>query len=137
MNELEKAHAAHIAAMERAWLWMENQADGQSKGGHATFDLMTLREERDALRAAIDAAPQPAVAAGWVMGGYSAADMAAQGAEQFRAGQASMLAAGERKPLDAAQRRALLESVDHYNFPGDLIRATEAAHGIAAQQGDA
>lgn len=53
---------AHIEAMERAWLWMENQADSQSKGGHATFDLMMLREERDALRAAIDAAPttQPA-----------------------------------------------------------------------------
>lgn len=46
--------SAHIAAMERAWLWMENQADGQSKGGHATFDLLMLREERDALRAAID-----------------------------------------------------------------------------------
>lgn len=48
---------AHIEAMERAWLWMENQADSQSKGNHATFDLMMLREERDALRAAIDAAP--------------------------------------------------------------------------------
>lgn len=47
---------AHIKAMERAWLWMENQADSQSKGGHATFDLMMLREERDALRAAIDVA---------------------------------------------------------------------------------
>ena len=47
---------AYIAAMERAWLWMENQVDAQSKGGHATFDLMMLREERDALRAAIDAA---------------------------------------------------------------------------------
>lgn len=83
-------------------------------------DLAKLRAQLEAIGAA----------------GYSAGDMAAQGAEQFRAGQASMLAAGERKPLDAAQRRALLESVDHYNFPGDLIRATEAAHGIAAQQGD-
>lgn len=46
--------SAHIAAMERAWLWMDNQADSQSKGGHATFDLLMLREERDALRAAID-----------------------------------------------------------------------------------
>lgn len=50
------ATQTHIAAMERAWLWMENQADAQSKGGHATFDLLMLREERDALRAAIDAA---------------------------------------------------------------------------------
>lgn len=57
---------AHIKAMERAWQWMENQADGQSKGGHATFDLMMLREERDALRAAIDvAAPPTAQAEGW------------------------------------------------------------------------
>jgi len=48
---------AHIKAMERAWLWMENQADSQSKGGNATFDLMMLREERDALRAALAAAP--------------------------------------------------------------------------------
>ena len=44
----------HIVAMERAWLWMDNQADQQSKGGHATFDLMMLRKERDALREAID-----------------------------------------------------------------------------------
>lgn len=58
---------AHIKAMERAWLWMENQADGQSKGGHETFDLMMLREERDALRAAIDvAAPPAAQAGGWM-----------------------------------------------------------------------
>lgn len=62
-KELQDAQAGarptptHIEAMERAWLWMENQADSQSKGGHATFDLMMLREERDALRAAIDAAP--------------------------------------------------------------------------------
>lgn len=51
------AQPHHVEAMERAWLWMENQADGQSKGGHATFDLMMLREERDALRTAIDATP--------------------------------------------------------------------------------
>ena len=44
-----------LEAQERAWLWMENQADGQSKGGHATFDLMMLREERDALRDSITA----------------------------------------------------------------------------------
>lgn len=44
-----------LEAMERAWLWMENQADGQSKGGHATFDLMMLREERDSMQGAIKA----------------------------------------------------------------------------------
>ena len=42
-----------LEALESAWLWMENQADGQSKGGHATFDLMMLREQRDLARAAI------------------------------------------------------------------------------------
>lgn len=42
-----------LDALESVWLWMENQADGQSKGGHATFDLMMLREQRDIARAAI------------------------------------------------------------------------------------
>lgn len=42
-----------LAAFESVWLWMENQADGQSKGGHATFDLMMLREQRDIAHAAI------------------------------------------------------------------------------------
>lgn len=52
----ERPTPEHIEAMQRAWLWMENQAEAQSKGSHATFDLMMLRDERDALRAAIDAA---------------------------------------------------------------------------------
>ena len=52
----ERPTPEHIEAMQRAWLWMENQAEAQSKGGHATFDLMMLRDERDALHAAIDAA---------------------------------------------------------------------------------
>lgn len=42
-----------LAALKSAWLWMENQSDAQSKGGHATFDLMMLRYERDMARAAI------------------------------------------------------------------------------------
>lgn len=42
-----------LEALRSVWLWMENQADGQSKGGHATFDLMLLREQRDIARAAI------------------------------------------------------------------------------------
>ena len=42
-----------LEALESVWLWMENQADGQSKGGHATFDLMMLREQRDIARAVI------------------------------------------------------------------------------------
>jgi hypothetical protein len=50
-----------LKALESVWLWMENQADGQSKGGHATFDLLMLREQRDIARAAIDKATLPAV----------------------------------------------------------------------------
>ena len=60
----ERPTHEHIEAMQRAWLWMENQAEAQSKGGHATFDLMMLRDERDALRAAIDSYPPPALE-GW------------------------------------------------------------------------
>ena len=42
-----------LEALRSVWLWMEDQADGQSKGGHATFDLMLLKEQRDIARAAI------------------------------------------------------------------------------------
>ena len=78
------------------------------------------------------------------IGGYSAADMAAQGAEQFRAGQASMLAAGERKPLHAVEAMRLVLNVDMHtnhirgttNWAVAITRAIERAHGIAAQQGD-
>lgn len=42
-----------LVALRSVWLWMEDQADGQSKGGHATFDLMLLREQRDISGAAI------------------------------------------------------------------------------------
>jgi len=42
----------------------------------------------------------------------------------------------ERKPLSKEQRAEIMEEVDSYNFPEDLIDATEKAHGIAAQQGD-
>ena len=35
-----------------------------------------------------------------------------------------------RVPLNSDQRRALLDSVDHFNFPEDLIQATEEKHGI-------
>lgn len=43
-------------ASQRAHDWMERQARAQSKGCHATFDLMMLREERDALAVVLDAA---------------------------------------------------------------------------------
>lgn len=46
-------------AAQRAHDWMERQQRQQSKGGHATFDMMMLREERDALAEALAAAPQP------------------------------------------------------------------------------
>lgn len=42
-----------LAALESVLLWMGSQADAQSKGGHATFDLMMLREQRDIAHAAI------------------------------------------------------------------------------------
>lgn len=45
-----------VAALERIHRWADSQADAQSKGGHATFDLMHLREERDALIPALTAA---------------------------------------------------------------------------------
>ena len=37
--------------------WMCDQADAQSKGGHATFDLMMLREQRDIAGAALEKQP--------------------------------------------------------------------------------
>ena len=45
-----------LSALESVWLWMENQSDGQSKGGHETFDLMMLREQRDIAKEAIEKA---------------------------------------------------------------------------------
>lgn len=57
--EVAPAHALDaqtlLAALQRAHDWMDSQADAQSKGGHATFDLMMLREERDAAAEAIAA----------------------------------------------------------------------------------
>ena len=50
--------AAPTAALERMQgfaLWADSQADAQSKGGHATFDIMELREQRDMTNAAIAA----------------------------------------------------------------------------------
>ena len=42
-----------LEALQSVWLWAENQSDAQSKGGHETFDLLMLREQRDIARAAI------------------------------------------------------------------------------------
>lgn len=53
VEELTAENERLRAAMGQAHLWMENQLDAQSKGGHATFDLMTLSEERDAIAAAM------------------------------------------------------------------------------------
>lgn len=44
-----------VQALERMHLWADSQADAQSKGGHATFDLMQLREERDGMVPALTA----------------------------------------------------------------------------------
>jgi len=40
----------------------------------------------------------------------------------------------ERKPLSKEQRAEIMEEVDSYNFPEDLIDATEKAHGIKGGQ---
>jgi hypothetical protein len=52
-DSLRAVNAELLAALERFASWADSQADAQSKGGHATFDLMALREERDSARAAI------------------------------------------------------------------------------------
>jgi len=54
--QIEALQAALTAALERMEsfaLWADSQADAQSKGGHATFDIMELREQRDMTQAAI------------------------------------------------------------------------------------
>lgn len=50
-------------AAQRAHDWMDSQADSQSKGNYHSFDLLCLRQERDALAEALAAAPQPPEAA--------------------------------------------------------------------------
>lgn len=52
-DSLREVNAELLAALERFASWADSQADAQSKGGHATFDLMALREERDSARATI------------------------------------------------------------------------------------
>lgn len=50
---LYEAFAVRSDALRSVLGWMEGQADGQSKGGHATFDLAQLREQRDIARDAL------------------------------------------------------------------------------------
>lgn len=52
-----------LEAAQRAHDWMDSQADSQSKGNFHSFDLLCLRQERDALAEALAAAPQPPEAA--------------------------------------------------------------------------
>ena len=40
----------------------------------------------------------------------------------------------EREPLTNAQREKIIEAVDWYNFPQDVIDAVERAHGIKGGQ---
>ena len=42
-----------LDALQSVYQWMDDQSDAQSKGGHATFDLTMLLEQRDRARAAI------------------------------------------------------------------------------------
>lgn len=53
LKQVEDQRDVLLEALRSVFLWMENQADSQSKGGHATFDLMLLREQRDIAQAAI------------------------------------------------------------------------------------
>ena len=42
----ERPTPEHIEAMQRAWLWMENQAEAQSKGGNGNeHDVCSTRQE--------------------------------------------------------------------------------------------
>lgn len=59
-DEEQEANACLIAAapdlldvVKDFHTWASNQADAQSKGGHATFDLLMLREQRDKAEAVI------------------------------------------------------------------------------------
>jgi hypothetical protein len=47
---------ALVEALESVCTWMESQSEAQSKGSHATFDLMMLREQRDIASAALSSA---------------------------------------------------------------------------------
>lgn len=41
----------------------------------------------------------------------------------------------KRKPLTEAQREEIMEAVNWYNFPRDVIDAVERAHGIGIKKG--
>ncbi len=41
--------------------------------------------------------------------------------------------APQRQPLTESEAAALIEDVDWYNYPADLIRAAERAHGIGGE----
>ena len=52
--DLEAENARLREALESVHQWMGDQANAQSNGWHATFDLMMLREQRDIARAALE-----------------------------------------------------------------------------------
>lgn len=55
-RELMDTRDELLAVLKGFHAWADNQADAQSKGGHATFDLWMLREQRDLASAAIEKA---------------------------------------------------------------------------------
>lgn len=55
--DLEAENQRLREALASVHKWMDDQADAQSKGGHATFDLMMLREQRDIASAALKEQP--------------------------------------------------------------------------------
>ena len=55
--DLEAENQRLREALASVHRWIDDQADAQSKGGHATFDLMMLREQRDIASAALENQP--------------------------------------------------------------------------------
>lgn len=53
LSVLEGISSELLEALKSIEAWAESQSDAQSKGGHATFDLAMLREQRDIAQAAI------------------------------------------------------------------------------------
>ena len=61
------------------------------------------------------------------------ADMAIKRIAELES-QLSAIGAGGVEPLTNAQREKIIEAVDWYNFPQDVIDAVERAHGIKGGQ---
>lgn len=141
-----------LEAAQRAHDWMDSQADSQSKGNFHSFDLLCLRQERDALAEALAAAPQPpeadmgipisaatpvqmpepvaCVTPPWGVAWNTSVVQA--GTKLYTEQQVrQLLAQHARAPLTENQWKKLWE--EWFDGPWDaedLIRSIERAHGI-------